>query len=372
MRNLCAILTTILAVSELAKATSLEVAVKVDYFSLVTVQDLSIATETLTQLWNTSRILSQSYRHKTARGNTESTTTAKPVSTSDCCRAKLCSCTRTERSSLNEDRHAIAWVLETLAQSLEDTLREIDALLNTTPNVQKRNILGDIISSITGLATHEQLERTIELITTSNDQADRNLLSVVQLSTIQHSMEKQLAQTNQFFTEVINDIIPELDDIATNTHILTYAIRLTSIVDTFRRKWERIVESLMHNRPNYHTLPGEAMQRASIKFERFYGKVNQDIKMGVLDKDKKINMLSTMKESTVHFYLYDNAASRKLVTNADIPLFKQGFKLTPLREMSTHEYWIATNQHNTEGVLIYMWSFTNVSSTKVPNFLNFL
>ena len=327
-------------------------AAKVDFFDLVTIQDLSFATDTLTQLRNTSMLLRSG---KEQNGNTQGKGLQMDDYQSDCCRAKICGCNPPQHNTMrSRNINAIGWIMERLADTLEDTLSEIDALLNSEPTIQKRNIIGDAISSITGLATEDQLQQTMDLITSSNAQADHNLLSIVELATKQHSLEQQLRRTNEVFTNLFyNSIKMQIGENSRNIHLMAYAIRLTRIVDNFHHKWTQIADSLMHNRPNYHTMPGEALQQANQKFERFYGKVNLDIKMGILGRNGRAKLLTTLTESTVHFFLHKKDGTTRLVSHAHIPLFKHGFELHPIPGHGTQENWLAVNQHGTEGILIH-------------------
>jgi hypothetical protein len=165
---------------------------------------------------------------------------------------------------------------------------------------QKRNILGNVISKITGLSTKEQLAQVAQMIMQDQDQMQATLMKLVDLTIGKGSITERLQGLSQHM-EHLKVEISQLGEAQQKTAaIVLYVIqflaidsKLSAIVDHYVTLWENIISSILHGYTIPQIMPEQALTQAMKIFKGYYGKQKGLIKFGI-QKENGIDYIKTL------------------------------------------------------------------------------
>ena len=161
-----------------------------------------------------------------------------------------------------------------LTNDLIISIRQIKQLLSPIKHRQARNVIGDVIASLTGLATQKQLE---EVANNNEGEIDQNLLHIADLTRNQDSIHQKIKQLTIELTAInevsVNNSMGFIY-ITRIQQLTTYTLQLILLTTEYKREWTDIMSSISNRNTNHHTIPLEAMMAARKRFHMYYGSKN--------------------------------------------------------------------------------------------------
>ena len=240
-------------------------------------------------------------------------------------------------------------LLKHLTTDILNSISQMEQFLTPTTNRHTRNILGNIISSLTGLATQEQLE---DNLLNTDEQTDQNLLHIADLTrnqdTIYHRI-KQMAEEVQTVYEVVNK-----NTMSHTTRVLqltSYALQLTFLAMEYRNMWADIVSAISNGHSNHHSVPLNTILEARETFHKYYGSNNHNTRFGITHGGKFLH-IPTIAKSTVDYLLHTTMNQTKLITAINIPIYQHGYSFHTIPNPSSPNTWLLVNADQTEAVVL--------------------
>ena len=243
----------------------------------------------------------------------------------------------------------MAPLLRHLTSDLLNSIHQIQQFLTPTINRRTRNVIGDIISSLTGLATQEQLRKN--LLDTGGE-SDQNLLHIADLARNQDSIHTRIEEMSAELNSIYE--VTERQSFNKITRVLqltSYALQLIFLTTEYKVMWSDIASSITNEHSNHHTIPLPAILEARTTFLKYYGSKNYNTRFGITHNDQFLH-IPTMAQSSVQYFLHIKPNQTQLITQIDIPIFQHGYRFHPISDPISPGSWLIVNSANTEGIVV--------------------
>ena len=237
-----------------------------------------------------------------------------------------------------------------LTIDLINSIRHIKQHL-TPASRQSRNIIGDVISSLTGLATQKQLEQNLQK---GEGETDLNLLHIADLAQNQDSIHQKIKHMENEL-----NVMLELNAEKAEAYILvtkvqqlnTYALQLILVTMEYKNMWSEIAFSIANGNTNHHTIPLQAILDARKTFHKYYGSKNQDTRFGITQADHLLH-IATLAQSSVEYLSYATKDNTQILTQINLPISQHGYSFHTIPYPTEPNKWLIVNVARTQGLII--------------------
>ena len=217
-------------------------------------------------------------------------------------------------------------------EAIDTTTSKVLSIVKSQPRREKRNIFGQIISSLTGLVTEEQLYDFQQIINSDQAQLDEVAAGLFDATSYIQRQHEHLGQLDKTIHTLQQQVVEQNQSLAKHerdsklyTKMIMLSRRIQQLAEDFQRQWQEIIQEVTSGKLGTSGMPKEALDEAENKFLSIYGTRQRFSQLGMVTKGT-LHYLDTLRNTGSSTFLIQENDTYYVYKFLKIPIFTTNYK----------------------------------------------